>query len=194
MPDPRHLSLTPICPPNTTCSLSHATATSHHPPPPLFSPPPCHPPHVAPFPLLHTFKQHCLVFSSLRMLLFFSRERQCFCCASPVSSILWTESVLHITILCCTHSPSFLFLFFSVSASLHLSHCTLLASAFICAPHPPQPYGASVQCYQHPGCGILCTIASVFGELRLAMNALPVVRPLWCNPFGGGPPCLKKKP
>ena len=25
------------------------------------------------------------------------------------------------------------------------------------------------------------------------MNALPVVRPLWCNAFGGGPPCLKKK-
>ena len=25
------------------------------------------------------------------------------------------------------------------------------------------------------------------------MNALPVVRPLWCNALGGGPPCLKKK-
>ena len=34
--------------------------------------------------------------------------------------------------------------------------------------------------------------SSVLSELRLAMNALPVVRPLWCNAFGGGPPCLKK--
>ena len=76
---------------------------------------------------------------------------------------------------------------------VHLSHCTLLASGSNCATEPPHAYGASVQCYQHPGCGFLCTIASVFGELRLAMNALPVVRPLWCNAFGGGPPCLKKK-
>ena len=66
-----------------------------------------------------------------------------------------------------------------------------LASASICVTDPPQAFGASVQCYQHPGCGILCTIASIFGELRLAMNALPVVRPLWCNAFGGGLPCLK---
>ena len=71
--------------------------------------------------------------------------------------------------------------------------CTLLASAFNCATEPPQAYGASMQCYEHPRCGILCTIASVFGELWLAMNALPVVRPLWCSAFGGGPPCLKTK-
>ena len=39
----------------------------------------------------------------------------------------------------------------------------------------------------------LCKILAVFGELRLAMNSLPVVRPLWCNALGGGPPCLKGK-
>ena len=86
----------------------------------------------------------------------------------------------------------FYFFFLGVHQCTYpIAHC--LPRHSIVHPHPPEAYGASVQCSQHPGCEILCTIASVFGELRLAMNALPVVRPLWCNAFGGGPPCLKKK-
>ena len=190
LPDPRHLSLTIMSPP-TQPALSPAPPAHYITPPPLFPHLPANPPTSLRI-LLQTFTQHCQVFSSCAFYDLFSRELQCFCCALSSSSILWTESVLHISVLCCTHSLSFLFLFVSVSAPVHLSHCTLLASASICATDPPQAYGASVQCYQHPGCRILCTIASVFGELRLAMNALPVVRPLWCNAFGGGPPCLKK--
>ena len=78
-------------------------------------------------------------------------------------------------------------------ASVHPSHCTqLVAAIFLCTLTSPRPLVHMCSVFNTLGLD-LCTIHAVFGELRLAMNASPVVRPLWCNASGGGPPCLKKK-
>ena len=187
----------PTFPPNTQ-PASFFTS-----PPPSFPPAPQPAPHVAPLILpaqrsvsapLTLF--HCWTVGIFRAPLYFFLPEctSVFVVPGQFCLLHWTESVLHISTHCCAFSVLYAFLFFFLGVhqcTYPIAHC--LPRHSIVHPHPPEAYGAAVQCSKHPGCEILCTIASVFGELRLAMNALPVVRPLWCNAFGGGPPCLKKK-
>ena len=48
----------------------------------------------------------------------------------------------------------------------------------LCTPTSPRPMVHMCSVFSTLGLD-LCTIHAVFGELRLAMNASPVVRPLW---------------
>ena len=154
---------------------THKPRTSHITPPPPFSrtvfPPPPPPAHK-PFTFRRQFQPALSVFVGLHQ--------------SIHISFIHTSFSQHLLLV-------FQHILFLLCASVHLSHFTQLASAFLlCTLIFLRPLVHQCSVFNTLGLE-LCTIHAVFGELRLAINASPVLRPLWCNAFGGRPPCLKTK-
>ena len=114
---------TPIGPPkHTTCILYHATATSHNTPHtflPTAQPPPpgrsvCIACSRGPYQLTRPSLSAalCGIVFFMHASIFFPASTSVFVVLCQFCLLLWTVSVLHISIPCCTLSFFYMFLFF----------------------------------------------------------------------------------